>query len=76
MTETIMSSKTAAIHWADVIEYPQTGVKSKILLEDANCRYMLMLLEVIICRINVVSFGLSRQFVLPGAVLSLFCHSG
>ena len=40
MTETIMSSNTAAIHWADVIEYPQTGVKSKILLEDANCRYM------------------------------------
>jgi quercetin dioxygenase-like cupin family protein len=46
MTETIMSSKTAAIHWADVIEYPQTGVKSKILLEDANCRYTLMLLAV------------------------------
>ena len=46
MTETIMSSKTAAIHWADVIEYPQTGVKSKILLEDANCRYMLMLIGV------------------------------
>ena len=43
MTEMIMSSKTAAIHWADVIEYPQTGVKSKVLLEDANCRYMLML---------------------------------
>ena len=46
MTEMIMSSKTAAIHWADVIEYPQTGVKSKILLEDANCRYMLMMLGV------------------------------
>ena len=46
MTEMIMSSKTAAIHWADVIEYPQTGVKSKILLEDANCRYMLMLIGV------------------------------
>jgi quercetin dioxygenase-like cupin family protein len=46
MTEMIMSSKTAAIHWADVIEYPQTGVKSKILLEDANCRYTLMMLGV------------------------------
>ena len=46
MTETIMSSKTAAIRWADVIEYPQTGVKSKTLLEDANCRYTLMLLGV------------------------------
>ncbi len=41
-----MSSKTAAILWADVIEYPQTRVKSKILLEDANCRYMLMMLGV------------------------------
>ena len=46
MTEMIMSSNTAAIHWADVIEYPQTGVKSKVLLEDANCRYMLMMLGV------------------------------
>ena len=44
MTEMIMSSKTAAIFWTDIIEYPQTGVKSKILLEDGNCRYMLMLL--------------------------------
>jgi quercetin dioxygenase-like cupin family protein len=44
MTETIMSSKTTAIRWADVIEYPQTGVKSKTLLEDASCRYTLMLL--------------------------------
>jgi quercetin dioxygenase-like cupin family protein len=46
MTETIMSSKTAAIIWTDVIEYPQTGVKSKTLLEDANCRYTLMMLGV------------------------------
>ena len=46
MTETIMSSKTTAIHWADIIECPQTGVKSKVLLEDANCRYTLMLLGV------------------------------
>ncbi len=37
-----MSSNTTAIRWADVIEYPQTGVKSKILLEDKNCRYALM----------------------------------
>jgi quercetin dioxygenase-like cupin family protein len=44
MTETIMSLKTTAIRWADIIEYPQTGVKSKILLEDGNCRYTLMLL--------------------------------
>ncbi|WP_373544025.1 cupin domain-containing protein [Chamaesiphon sp.] len=42
MTATIMSSKTTAIRWTDVIEYPQTGVKSKILLENENCRYTLM----------------------------------
>jgi quercetin dioxygenase-like cupin family protein len=42
MTVTIISSKNTAIRWADVIEYPQTGVKSKILLEDENCRYTLM----------------------------------
>ena len=37
-----MSLKTTAIRWTDVIEYPQTGVKSKILLEDGNCQYALM----------------------------------
>ncbi len=42
MTVTIMSLNTTAIRWADIIEYPQTGVKSKILLEDKNCRYALM----------------------------------
>lgn len=46
MTATIMSLKNTAIRWSDVIEYPQTGVKSKILLEDGNCRYMLMSLAV------------------------------
>ena len=46
MTTTIMSFNTTAIRWADIIEYPQTGVKSKILLEDKNCRYMLMSLAV------------------------------
>jgi quercetin dioxygenase-like cupin family protein len=44
MSATIMSLNTTAIRWADVIEYPQTGVKSKILLEDGNCRYTLMTL--------------------------------
>ena len=46
MTAPIMSLKTTAIRWADVIEYPQSGVKSKILLEDGNCRYTLMVLAV------------------------------
>lgn len=42
MTATIMSLKNTAIRWADVIEYPQTGVKSKVLLEDGNCQCALM----------------------------------
>ena len=44
MTTTIMSSSATTIRWADVIEYPHTGAKSKLLLEDGNCRYMLMAL--------------------------------
>lgn len=44
MTATIMSLKTTEIRWADIIDYPQTGAKNKILLEDGNCRYTLMLL--------------------------------
>lgn len=46
MSATLLSLKTTAIHWADVIEYPQTGVKSKSLLEDKSCRYTLMSLAV------------------------------
>ena len=46
MTATIMSLNNTAVRWAEVIEYPKTGVKSKILLEDRNCRYALMLLAV------------------------------
>ena len=46
MTTTIMSLNTTAIRWADVIEYPPTGLKSKIMLEDGNCRYALMSLAV------------------------------
>jgi quercetin dioxygenase-like cupin family protein len=42
MTKTIMSLNTTAIRWAEFIEYPQTGLKSAILLEDGNCRYTLM----------------------------------
>lgn len=46
MTASIMSLSTTAIRLADVIEYPRTGAKSKILLEDENCRYTLMTLAV------------------------------
>lgn len=46
MTATIISSKNTTIHWADIIEYSQTQVKSKILLEDRSCRYSLMSIAV------------------------------
>jgi quercetin dioxygenase-like cupin family protein len=42
MTVTKMLLKSSAISLADIIEYPQTGVQRKILLEDANCQYALM----------------------------------
>lgn len=41
----IMSDENTAIHWKEVIDYPSTGIKSKILLEDANCRYTLLCLS-------------------------------
>lgn len=44
MGATILSTKITTIHWEDVIEYPATGVKSKILLEHGTCRYTLMTL--------------------------------
>lgn len=42
MTATIMPFKATAIRLADTIEYPETGVRRKNLLEDANCQYALM----------------------------------
>lgn len=42
MTTAIVSPQNTAICWADVIAYPETGFKSKILLDDKNCRYTLM----------------------------------
>jgi quercetin dioxygenase-like cupin family protein len=44
MTATVMPLQVSAIHLTDLITYPQTGTQSKILLEDANCRYVLMLM--------------------------------
>jgi len=42
---TIMTQDNTAIHWKEVIEYAPTGIKSKILLEDGNCRYTLLSLS-------------------------------
>jgi quercetin dioxygenase-like cupin family protein len=42
MTATLISPQTRTIRWTEVIEYPQTGFRSKIILEDGCCRYTLM----------------------------------
>lgn len=61
MTATIMSLNNTAIRWADVIEYPQSGVKSKVLLEDGNCRYALMSLEQRECTLpNILILAMLR----------------
>jgi quercetin dioxygenase-like cupin family protein len=44
MTTTVMSFAASTIRLPDLIEYPRTGIQSKILLEDAHCRYTLMLI--------------------------------
>ncbi|MBS9387289.1 MAG: cupin domain-containing protein [Dolichospermum sp. BR01] len=44
MTVNVMPLKPSVIHLVDIIEYPKTGVRRKILLEDGNCQYALMLL--------------------------------
>jgi len=40
-----MTPENTAIHWQEVIEYVPTGIKSKTLIEDGNCRYTLMSLS-------------------------------
>lgn len=42
MSTAILSPKATQINWFDVTEYPHSGAKSKILLEDKSCRYTLM----------------------------------
>ncbi|MEX0268507.1 cupin domain-containing protein [Leptolyngbyaceae cyanobacterium UHCC 1019] len=42
MSITVPPLKAIVTHLADVIEYPKTGLKRKILLEDANCQYALL----------------------------------
>lgn len=42
MSTAILSLQATQANWSDVIEYPQSGAKSKLLLEDKNCRYTLM----------------------------------
>lgn len=42
MPETIMPLKATTIRFAETIEYPETGVRRKTLLEDANCQYALL----------------------------------
>lgn len=42
MNTAILSPEATRINWSDVIEYPQSGAKGKLLLEDKNCRYTLM----------------------------------
>ncbi|XHX78332.1 MAG: cupin domain-containing protein [Stenomitos frigidus ULC029] len=42
MPETIMPLKATTIRFAETIAYPETGVRRKTLLEDANCQYALL----------------------------------
>jgi quercetin dioxygenase-like cupin family protein len=42
MNTTKMPLQSSAINLADIIEYPKTGVRRKILWEDANCEYALI----------------------------------
>lgn len=42
MTNTALLQKTSAIRLKDAITYPESGVQRQTLLEDANCRYILL----------------------------------
>ncbi|NJM28667.1 MAG: cupin domain-containing protein [Pseudanabaena sp. RU_4_16] len=41
-TATTVMLQASAIHLAEAIVYAPEGIRSRILLEDANCRYTLM----------------------------------
>jgi quercetin dioxygenase-like cupin family protein len=61
MTVTVMPLQASAIHLTELIFYPQTGTQSKVLLEDANCRYVLMLLA---AGTNLAEHNASRNVTL------------
>lgn len=44
MTATILPLQSSSIQLRDTIEYPATGVQSKILVKDNNCQHTLLCL--------------------------------
>lgn len=44
MTTTVLSMQPAALQIHDLLEYPQAGVLSKVLLNDQQCQYTLFCL--------------------------------
>jgi quercetin dioxygenase-like cupin family protein len=42
MANTVLLQQTSAIRLKDAIAYPDSGVQRQTLLEDANCRYVLL----------------------------------
>jgi quercetin dioxygenase-like cupin family protein len=44
MARTLLSMKAAALHLRDSLEYPESGVLSKVLLQDNHCQYTLFCL--------------------------------
>ena len=44
MTTTLLPLQSSAIQLREAIEYPATGVSSKVLIKDNNCQYNLLCL--------------------------------
>lgn len=44
MTTTVLSMQPTALQIHDLLEYPQTGILSKVLLQDQQCQYTLFCL--------------------------------
>lgn len=44
MTKTILEMKSSAIEFRDLIEYPEAGILSKVILKDNSCQYTLFCL--------------------------------
>ncbi|MGP1387241.1 MAG: cupin domain-containing protein [Thainema sp.] len=44
MTTTVLAMQPAALQIHDLLEYPQTGILSKVLLQDSHCQYTLFCL--------------------------------
>ncbi len=68
MTTTLLTIAPSHLHLGDVIEYPEAGILSKVLLQDSACQYTLFCLA--------ASTGISEHTAARNATINVLEGKG